>query len=1623
MPRWLDTDVPDKVLHSCYHPRLPLVLAVTATAASVLSSSGESIASVPLPAPPTNASVFAQVPANANTNVSTTDLAAAAATPAPKSRGASSNNLLAGTPGTSGAADSMLPLTACWHPSRRAFAVGLSNGTLVTWIEGKSTVTAGAHKAAVVAAAWISPPTSKDLRLATVDAEGAVLVFRCEPTKTTRVCDYRLPSGGPIVALAPFTLPPAAGTQADDKSAPAAAPQREKPAAILKSTTPCTFLVACPSQILVLSDQPATVQMHQPLFSVSTSTIARVLLPPVGLGGAGGLLGGSSGAGPRPNLLVLCENGHISLMTVVEGQRITSTQQVKIGVGAGAYNRQQVQWSAAWLAAPGLVAVSNGGQVIRLIDFFGDDSTSLELEDTEDGRINSISFDAPRNRIVAGTDSGHLVLWQCRARTSASETDLHQQEQQQRVSREWTVQPKTSVSACVDLVQFHPVYPLLLALRRQQLRLLMEHSLVVAVGAEYIAVQTGLNTIEVTPLDAGPASGSAAATSRAVSTVSVPAASSVTGLSTVITVPAALKIQGIAVGTNHLLVWGPSKAQVWHIRDKSAVAEFGHAAESMFVVGADTLVQVTLTHVLLCAMTGKSHTSIQVAATTGTPGEDLGSGGGGNEVASAAVMGDYLVVVTKSLLLSVIEVSTGRGVVNVRDLGKLAIAMGPTAPEGTPSAVTPGSTANPLPPGAELAGISAVAINPAGSHVAMIAQLGPLELLLVYSKDADALIAHPVQPIRLAWDHADPRLLAAETRDIQGDDAGAVHTFFVRGAELYVHQQQSHRGRLATVRLPYFVLVPPDGGAVQRDLLSDFVELGLGGSGGSGGSIKLAAMTSAPSRSELVPATTAADPPAPVLLDRKLVQGMMDFRFSLARGQIDEAFKLMPVKSKPIWLSLAAMCVKTRMYDATLACLGHAGHAMAVRLVREAHARGGIVEALGVAAEQLGISDDDVRAWYASNERWDLVSRVHASRGDWTAALTVVKERDRLAVPRAHFDHAVAQLRAGDVDSAIVVLAASDASPSIPLRLLAGPRPDAVANFLATATHPSHIRWHAQWAESQGNLRDALALYSKVGDTHAVVRLHCELGQVREARDAADAAPNPAASYYLAQHYERAGKIKDAVACFARARCLAHAVRLAQEHALYDDLMHLALRATPPVMLDVAAFFEAHPTPPPAPAAARTVTAAGSPRRGSRPAALAATGPTNIERAIRLYLRAGHAAKALDLAFDEQNFELLLDIVTSLATSHAAGSSKAALDAATLARCAEFLLLHQQYRKAVDLYVLSGDVSRALALCVQHKIEITEAWCDATFPADSGTPVPAATWAAVADACMQQGQYDLASKKYVAAGDKVGAIKALTKLGDVSKVVFFASVSGPKQRDIYVLAANFLQSRDWRAEPAILKHIVTFYTKAKAFDHLSSFFETCAQIEIDEYSSYEKALGALKEAAKCTTKSSTLATKEARLMLLNRKMDMVGKFTAAQAAAKTGVEDTLQLCAALLNDPDIEIGVRVGDIYALLVETYLAHGHATQARDIYTRMLGAVPLRLVPFYLDAGALAAVDPEFKDRLAASQQQQQGAPSAVIPGKRPGTAAVAEVVDDEEDLAPPSSETSELSGRGGMRMAGV
>merc|ERR1719436_1997002 len=207
----------------------------------------------------------------------------------------------------------------------------------------------------------------------------------------------------------------------------------------------------------------------------------------------------------------------------------------------------------------------------------------------------------------------------------------------------------------------------------------------------------------------------------------------------------------------------------------------------------------------------------------------------------------------------------------------------------------------------------------------------------------------------------------------------------------------------------------------------------------------------------------------------------------------------------------------------------------------------------------------------------------------------------------------------------------------------------------------------------------------------------------------------------------------------------------------------------------------------------------------------------------------------------------------------------------------------------------------------------------------------------MAKICKKQGSFQLACKKFTQAGDKLKAMKSLLQSQDTEKIIFFAGTA--RQADIYVLAGNYLQSLDWHNDPEIMKNIIQFYSKAKAHDKLASFYDACAQVEIDEYRDYDKAGGALRESMKYLVKAvGASAETDERVLGLQNRIGLVDKFAGIRKLASTDPHEMVSVCEAMVDMPDIESAVRIGDIFAQLVEHHAETRNYQQAYSAVEQM-------------------------------------------------------------------------------------
>ncbi|XP_019363179.1 PREDICTED: intraflagellar transport protein 140 homolog [Gavialis gangeticus] len=655
--------------------------------------------------------------------------------------------------------------------------------------------------------------------------------------------------------------------------------------------------------------------------------------------------------------------------------------------------------------------------------------------------------------------------------------------------------------------------------------------------------------------------------------------------------------------------------------------------------------------------------------------------------------------------------------------------------------------------------------------------------------------------------------------------------------------------------------------------------------------------------------------------DKTTRDAMLNFSFYLTTGDMDEAFKSIKlIKSEAVWENMARMCVKTQRLDVAKVCLGNMGHARGAKALREAEREPEQEARVAMLAIQLGMLEDAERL-YKICKRYDLLNKFYQASDQWQKAIEVAETHDRVHLRTMYYSYAKHLEATGEHNLALTYYEKSDTHRFEVPRMLSEDL-QALEIYVNKMKDKALWKWWAQYLESQSEMESALKYYELAQDYFSLVRVHCFQGNIQKAAEIANETGNWAASYHLARQYESQEEIKQAVHFYTRAQAFNNAIRLCKENNLDDQLMNLALLSSPEDMIEAARYYE---------------------EKGEQ-----------MDRAVMLYHKAGHFSKALELAFATQQFGALQLIAEDL-------DEKA--DPALLARCSDFFIEHGQYEKAVELLLAAKKYHEALQLCLKQNLTITEEMAEKmTISKDSkelSEESRRELLEQIADCCMRQGNYHMATKKYTQAGNKLKAMRALLKSGDTEKIVFFAGVS--RQREIYIMAANYLQSLDWRKDPEIMKNIISFYTKGRALDLLAGFYDACAQVEIDEYQNYEKAQGALTEAYKCLSKAKIRSPveQESKLALLQSKMALIKRFIQARRAYSEDPKEAIRQCDLLLDEPDLDSTIRLGDVLGFMVEHYLQVEEFQMAYRYLEEMRKRIPCVNLTYYVSQRTIEAV----------------------------------------------------------------
>ena len=461
-------------------------------------------------------------------------------------------------------------------------------------------------------------------------------------------------------------------------------------------------------------------------------------------------------------------------------------------------------------------------------------------------------------------------------------------------------------------------------------------------------------------------------------------------------------------------------------------------------------------------------------------------------------------------------------------------------------------------------------------------------------------------------------------------------------------------------------------------------------------------------------------------------------------------------------------------------------------------------------------------------------------------------------------------------------------------------------------------RWWAQYMESTGEMELALQYYELAQDYLSLVRVYSYCDNLEKAADIANMSGDKAACYHLARQYENIDNIPEAIHFFSKAQAYSNAIRICKDQGYYEQLWNMAVLAGPNEKLDAAKFFENAEKP-------------------------------QFDKAVILYEKAGYVGKALELAFETKQHNVLQYISTNFDQD---------TDPALLDKTAGFFLQHEQYDKAVDLYVASVQSIKALELCLEYNINISEEMGEKLssgekFEQGLGQDEKVRVLNKIAEVAYQQGNYHMATKKWTQSGNRLQAMKSLLKSGDTEKVIFFANVS--RQREIYILAGNYLQTLDWRNDSNIMKHIITFYNKARAYDLLAMFYQACAEVEIDEYQNYDKAYRSVKNLNKEKTDVNA-----ARLAQVSRNMELIARFADCQKLYDSHPGKAIENCRSLLKEENVNAAVRKGDVYGFMIEHYVKNGNHKQAYALIMELRQEIPNVNLAYYVNTDILLSIE---------------------------------------------------------------
>ncbi|XP_078482947.1 intraflagellar transport protein 140 homolog [Ciona intestinalis] len=1400
------------------------------------------------------------------------------------------------------------PTTAAWHPTRKLLAVGWENGEVLVWNDQEKELheIPSLHMKPLSTITW----SSNGSRLATGDKEGVFAVWKADARGRVQhnpLCRHDL--GASVVDCVvkqgiffAFAYLARAAVSGDETALDMFADMKKSANRINSRPTRTegvTFYVGLSNGGIHYIDEKG---LNNECLKLD-SPIQQLLFNK-----------------EKDFLVAISTDLQVIKMKVMSDGSTEEMESVK-------FSGQEGKAKLAW-AGGHLLAVATSDQSVRLWDLVNGDNFALLLDENmgfEKGEsINNVSYLPGKGVLSAGTSGGRIAMWNSVAIGKDSKVEAEDR---------WKLQSAISLEIPCNILKWCPNHPVLAVGGGEGALLLTEQKMKWCLSSTMVAIQSGPRSVAVDFIGRKPEKestliGLGLSPQHLKQPLNRPSGH--------IEFETTIPYNGIAAASEHIAVWNGKQVSMYEITSSAGVFKGSFECESSINALHDqSLFSVEQ------PKDPKDRPKIQVRNFQGTVKQLLSMQENEGGVDMMSVNGNFIVVGTSTGCIKIYdltrrEAKAHNNTKQMRDLFQ------------------------------DFGSFNQMSVNCVGSKVAFTYKhengvpdfrvfvydcerdrleffdfstgtnenddfendSGPKTDIEQSKADAAAEIAGRY-PISVHWDATESRLLSCEAR-ITDAARNEIIEADRKSAMSILSSESSINRPLPAEVLVVSLFSTQDHGLLLQDFYARKAQYDQ--------LIGLRVPNFYFSKSTSVLVSAAEDKSSEYVSDQSSIlrqtmrdfvgldesdeasqAAMLNFSYYLTIGDMDEAFKSIKlIKGAAVWESMAKMCVKTRRLDVAKVCLANMGHARGARAMREAEKEPELDARVARLALELGMNDEAERL-YKNCQRHDLLNVFYQSTAQWGKALETAELSDRIHLRTTFYKYAKHLEACGDIAGAIPNFEKSGTQYFEVPRMLFDETEMLEAYIMKTKDRKLR-KWWAQYMESTGEMDTALKFYQQAADPLSLVRVFCYCGNPEKAAEVANETGDRAACYHLARQFENNDDIKQAIHFFTRAMAYGNAIRICKEHGFEDQLMNLALLSTPNDMIEAARHYEER--------------------------------PDTLDKAVMLYHKAGHFSRALELAFESKQFGALELISQDLDDS---------ADPVLLERCAEFFTEHGQHERAVSMLVVVKKYAEAISICSNNDVRLNEELVEKlTVPKDyMDQHQRERLLAKLASCCMNQGEYHLACKKYTQAGDKEKAMRALLKSGDTEKIIFFAGVS--RLRNLYVMAANYLQSLDWRKDPEIMKNIISFYTKGRALDSLAGFYDACAQVEIDEYQNYEKAMGALTEAFKCLTKAK-MANKqqqEIKITELKARIALVKKFIQTRRLFDSDPQEGIKQCHALINEPDLESSVRYGDVYGLLIEYCASQDNNDKAYHYMQELRSRLPTVTLSYFVNMKTIETV----------------------------------------------------------------